>query len=301
MPEVKTQTSQTKSNHSHRLAVIADIHGILPSLETVLAEIMADPPDEIIVAGDIVGGSHPHQALALLREHNCRMILGNGEVNMLRMDSGTAPDAWWTARQFDLGRWIYHHLEKEDLDFLAGLPEQLTIKIENTEPIRVVHGSPQDINKLMLPEKEADVVKIALEYIRENILIFGHTHKPGIYRHNGKLAVNPGAVGNNLIGEPQLSYAILGWNGQVWEPEIHTLQPDIEKIKQSFIRAGFLEGTRPLGRAHLESIFTGKNTAVDFILHAVDLAHQAGLSEFKTIPDAFWLQAEDSFPWQFDL
>ena len=299
MTEKKYQTSH--SNHAPRLAVIADIHGMLPTLETVLAEIMTDPPDEIIVAGDIVGGPQPHETLALLREHNCRMILGNGEDNMLRMYRGTAPDAWWTERQFDFARWVYHHLEEEDFAYLAKLPEQLKFEIEGAKPIRVVHGSPHDINKLMLPQKEPDIIHKALEYIDENYLIFGHTHIPGIYRHNGKFAVNPGALSNNLVGIPETSYATLIWDGQAWNPEIYKSEPDFDRLKQSFIETGFLQATFPLGRTFLESIFTGANTTVDFILHAVDLAKKDGLCEFKTIPDKYWLEAVESFPWQLEI
>jgi putative phosphoesterase len=285
----------------YRLAVISDIHGMLPTLETVLAKIMVDPPDAIIVAGDIVGGPQPHETLALLREYNCRMILGNGEDNMLSMYRGTAPDAWWTERQFDFARWVYRHLEEEDFAYLAKLPEQLKFEVEGAEPIRVVHGSPRDINKLMLPKKEPDIIQKALEMIDENYLIFGHTHTPGIYRHNGKLAVNPGALSNNLVGVPEISYAIFVWDGQVWNPEIFKSEPDFDQLKQSFIKTGFLQATFPLGRTFLESIFTGANTTVDFILHAVGLAKKDGLAEFNTIPDKYWLEAAKSFPWQFDL
>lgn len=285
----------------YRLAVISDIHGMLPTLETVLAKIMVDPPDAIIVAGDIVGGPQPHETLALLREYNCRMILGNGEDNMLSMYRGTAPDAWWTERQFDFARWVYRHLEEEDFAYLAKLPEQLKFEVEGAEPIRVVHGSPRDINKLMLPKKEPDIIHKALEMIDENYLIFGHTHTPGIYRHNGKLAVNPGALSNNLVGVPEISYAIFVWDGQVWNPEIFKSEPDFDQLKQSFIKTGFLQATFPLGRTFLESIFTGANTTVDFILHAVGLAKKDGLAEFNTIPDKYWLEAAKSFPWQFDL
>ena len=299
MTEKKYHTSH--SNHAPRLAVIADIHGMLPTLETVLAEILTDPPDEIIVAGDIVGGPQPHETLALLREYNCRMILGNGEDNMLRMYRGTAPDAWWTGRQFDLARWTYHHLEKEDFEFLATLPEQLQFEIEGTEPIRVVHGSPQDINKLMLLNREPDIIQKALEMIDEQYLIFGHTHRPGIYPHNSKLAVNPGALSDNLIGKSQISYATLDWNVQAWEPTIHPRKPDIDSIKQMFITTGFMEAVQPLSRAFLENIQTGDDIIVAFIRYAVKLAQEAGLSDFKTIPDEYWLQAAESFPWQLEM
>lgn len=289
------------ANPAPRLAVIADIHGMLPSLETVLAEIMGNPPDEIIVAGDIVGGPQPHQTLTLLREHNCRMILGNGEANMLQMYRGAAPTTWWTERQFDLARWTYQHLENEDFEFLAELPEQMRFEIEGAEPILVVHGSPGDINKLMLLQKEPDIIRKALEMIEENYLIFGHTHRPGIYRHNTKLAINPGALSDNLIGKPQISYATLDWNGQTWEPEIHPLKPDIDKIKRTFITTGFLEATHPLSRAFLENVHTGNDVVVAFIRYAAGLAQKAGLSDFKTIPDKYWMQAAETYPWQFEI
>lgn len=285
----------------YRLAVIADIHGMLPPLETFLAEIMTDSVNAIIVAGDIVGGPQPHETLALLQEHNCRMILGNGEVNMLRMHRGTAPSVWWTDQQFALARWTYDHLEKEDFDFLLTLSEQIRFEIDGAEPIRVVHGAPNDVNKLMLPQKEPDIIKFALDYIEESYLIFGHTHIPGSYRHNGKLAVNPGALSNNLVGMPEVSYATLVWDGQTWEPCISKSEPAFDLLKESFVKTGFLQATRPLGRTFLESIYTGDNTSVDFILHAVDLAKKAGLTGFKTIPDKYWLEAAESFPWQFDI
>ncbi len=43
------------------IAILADIHGTLPPLEAVLAELCANPPDEIVVAGDFLSGPQPRE------------------------------------------------------------------------------------------------------------------------------------------------------------------------------------------------------------------------------------------------
>jgi len=132
-----------------RIAVIADIHGVLPSLKAVLSDLRKDPPDEIIVAGDFIGGPQPCETLSLLRENKCHFILGNGEDNMLKMHRRTAPEVWWTHQQFVLGRWIYRKLDDDHFKFLETLSEQHVFHKAGCAPFRVVHGSPWDINKLV--------------------------------------------------------------------------------------------------------------------------------------------------------
>jgi predicted phosphodiesterase len=46
-----------------RIAVLADIHGNLPALRAVLGELDRDPVDAVVVAGDVVGGPLPLEAL----------------------------------------------------------------------------------------------------------------------------------------------------------------------------------------------------------------------------------------------
>ena len=286
---------------STRIAILADIHGILPSLKAVFADLEAHSPDEIIIAGDFLGGPQPLETLALLESQNPLYIKGNGEANMLKMHRGTAPEAWWTHRQFDTGRWIYNRLREADFAFLEGLPEQWVIHPEGCEPLRVIHGAPWDINKLVFPHKEPEVFERAINAIPENVLVFAHTHLPEILRQDGRLAVNPGSVSNNLNGDTRASYATLTWAGEAWCPELHFVAYDLQDVVASFRETGFLEATRPLSRGFLESILSGENTGMDFILHAFCKAEEAGYRNMDAVPDEIWLEAESSFPWQFDL
>ena len=283
---------------SHRIVILSDIHGILASLNTALDEILRDPPDEIIVSGDFVGGPQSHETLARLRELNCHIILGNGEVRMLQMHHRTAPEAWWTLRQFDLGRFVFNQLTEDDLNFIDTLPEQLQLTFNDADPIRVVHATPWSTTQLMYPDRHPDLLQRALDEVEEKVLILGHIHQPGIYHVNGKLAVNAGALSNNLSGKSQISYASLAWDGDAWQPTIHTLQPDYEAIKTSFVETGFFDVAYPFSRAFWESIQTGEDTPFFLIESAFQRAEAAGLKDLEFVPDEHWLAAGEEFPWK---
>ncbi len=62
-----------------RYALISDIHGNLPALEAVLADIdKRDDVDGIYHLGDLVGyAPWPNEVVALLREHRINGIAGN--------------------------------------------------------------------------------------------------------------------------------------------------------------------------------------------------------------------------------
>jgi putative phosphoesterase len=285
----------------YKIVLLADIHGLLPPLEAVLAEVQAHSPDEIIIAGDFLGGPQPVEVLARLQSADCQFILGNGEVNLLNMRRGTAPREWWTHRQFDMGRWIYNRLDEAVFDFLESLPEQRVISPEGCKPLRVVHGSPWDNNKLVFPDQNPQDLSCALAMIPEDVLVFAHNHLPGIFRREGKLALNPGSVSNNLNGDLRASYATLTWDDAGWQPDLHYVAYDPAAVVETFKATGFLTDNRPLARAFLESILTAENTPLAYILFAWDKAQAAGFDGFTAVPDEVWLASEAIFPWQYDF
>ena len=65
-----------------RLAVLADIHGNLPALEAVLADLQQHDVDGIIIAGDLTGGGpYPVETIRLLRTLSCWIIRGNTKIS----------------------------------------------------------------------------------------------------------------------------------------------------------------------------------------------------------------------------
>ena len=60
-----------------RVAAISDIHGNLPALEAVLADIEREGVDEIVVGGDSVSWPWPAEVFDLLGSIGARMVRGN--------------------------------------------------------------------------------------------------------------------------------------------------------------------------------------------------------------------------------
>src|SRR5512144_3167962 len=79
-----------------RVAALFDIHGNLPALEAVLAELRHADVDQVVVGGDVVPGPMPRETLRrlLALDLPVHFIHGNGELAVLAQLS--APDAQTT-------------------------------------------------------------------------------------------------------------------------------------------------------------------------------------------------------------
>lgn len=203
---------------SYRLAVLADIHGNGPAFLRVLADIDRKAPvDAILVAGDMIGGPDQEEILSRLLDRNAVLILGNWERTVLDLMDGRLPDFYSTAHQFSLYRWSRDHLSLKMLSYLRTMPEQVIFSLPGADPIRMVHGTPDDIQEKLRPERNSKRLEDYLASLSERVMIFGHTHCPWSRILNAKLAFNPGAVrfAQNRMNDAQ--YAILEWQGQEWD------------------------------------------------------------------------------------
>ena len=280
-----------------RLAIMSDIHGNLPALKAVLQELQRYDMHGIIVAGDFTGGPHPAETLPLLRTLAARMIRGNGDTYLLRYSNGSAPIAWYSSRQFALLRWAHQHIDKETLAFLESLPEQRTVHLPDTSPIRVVHGSPSNSSQSIFPDREPDTLDRALAQVSEPVLICGHTHIPWSLERNGQLALNRGAVCGPLNGDTRAQFALLTWQDHRWRVEHHAVPYDLDLIRTDFCESGLLEEGGALARSFLLSIETGQNVAESFLAYAYRLAADAGFQECDVVPDEIWENAATTFDW----
>lgn len=76
-----------------RVAALYDIHGNLPALEAVLAEVESEGVDEVVVGGDVVPGPMPGACLDLLLglSRPVHFIRGNGERDVMAARNGSIP------------------------------------------------------------------------------------------------------------------------------------------------------------------------------------------------------------------
>lgn len=181
-----------------RLAVVSDIHGNLPALEAVLAEIARAQVDMVVNLGDIVSGPlWPAETAARLRALGWPTIRGNHERQVLAADVAamSATDAHARAR-----------LTASDLHWLASLPSELDLG----DGLWCCHGTPTSDVQYLLETVTDDFGLAGSPGVRAatpaelaqrltgcpaRTLLCGHTHRPRIVQAAGIQVANPGSVG----------------------------------------------------------------------------------------------------------
>lgn len=176
------------------VAVLSDIHGVLPALEAVLAEPAVAEADRIVLTGDIAAGPQPAEVLDRLVSLGERVtwVRGNADRELVLLARGgttSIPDpiAPWAAGQLTPGQ----------VELLGGLPHPVTLEVRGFGEVLFCHGSPRDDDEVVLVdtrlERWAEVFADLPEAVRT--IVCGHTHMPYARLAHGRLVVNPGSVG----------------------------------------------------------------------------------------------------------
>lgn len=176
------------------VAVLSDVHGVLPVLEAVLAEPDVAAADLVVVTGDHAAGPQPGAVLDLLRSLGDQVVLvrGNADrelVALARGESIEVPDA--------ITPWAARTLTSSQVELLAGLPHPLTIEVETFGPVVFCHGTPRDDEEVVLVDTRLDRWTEAFADLPDEVqtVVCGHTHMPFVRLVDRRLVVNPGSVG----------------------------------------------------------------------------------------------------------
>lgn len=241
-----------------KFAAVSDIHGNLPALEAVLADIAQEGVDAIVNLGDIVSGPlWPAEtadrlmplALPTLAGNHERQVLTQALRTMSATDRHTAP-----------------RLRPEHRAWLAALPPTLRWQPE----VLLCHGTPtSDLEYLMetvtpdhqpgvspgvraaSPAELAARLGTAMQGVAHGLILCGHTHVPRCERlADGRLVVNPGSVGLQAYddahphphfietGSPKASYALLTREAQGWQVTLRRVDYDCEAAAAQADRHG---------------------------------------------------------------
>lgn len=189
-----------------RIALISDIHGNLPALEAVLADIDSKNVDRIICLGDIVDlGPQPREVLHRIRSLNIPCVQGNHDPL-----TEEPPPLPILQKVLEKNRGM---LDEVDMKYLRELPAFIRIEIPNDDnignkekqqrPIQLlcVHGSPRsNTENLTADLSDAEMDGILLgegdeDEIDFDVLACGHTHVQMVRRWRGRTVLNVGSVG----------------------------------------------------------------------------------------------------------
>jgi predicted phosphodiesterase len=166
-----------------RIAALYDIHGNLPALEAVLAEVEREAPDAIVVGGDLAPGPLVGECLALLAPLGARYVMGNGDrETVAAFDGGTpqGPGTAFTARG----------LSRAQRDALAAFEPLVSLG-----GALFCHGSPRSDVEIVTTLTPDERLAPMLEGVEEAVVVCGHTHRQFDRRIAGRRVVNAGAVG----------------------------------------------------------------------------------------------------------
>ena len=177
------------------VAVLADVHGVLPVLEAVLAEPDVRAAECIVVCGDIAAGPQPVPVLdRLTAMDNIVLVRGNADRELAACARGTAAPG---GPGYEVDRWAAEQLPPRHVELLAGLPHPVTLEVAGFGPVVFCHGTPRDDEEVVLVdtrlERWAEVFADLPGDVRT--VVCGHTHMPFARLVDRRLVVNPGSVG----------------------------------------------------------------------------------------------------------
>lgn len=188
------------------VAVLSDIHAVLPALEAVLAEPEVRRADTIALTGDIVAGPQPNETMDLLLALGDRAlwVRGNADREVVEAAKGFAEPAE------GVSAWAGSELADEHVEFLAGLPFSTTAHVDGFGDVLFCHATPRDDEEVVVVdtrlERWAEVYADVPRDVRT--VVCGHTHMPFIRLVDGRQVVNPGSVGMPY-GRPGAHWALL--------------------------------------------------------------------------------------------
>lgn len=216
-----------------RIAFVSDIHGNLPALQAVVADIARRGVDQIINLGDSLSGPLlPEETARVLMAQDWLHLAGNHERQLLDrpVDRMGPTDAHARAR-----------LSPQALDWIAM--QRPTHRLD--DEVFLCHGSPRSDLEYFLETVTSEGLRLATtDEIAQRrgvtparLIACGHSHLPRALRApDGCLLLNPGSVGlpgydddhplQHWVdnGSPDARYAITERCGDgVWHAELHAV------------------------------------------------------------------------------
>jgi predicted phosphodiesterase len=201
----------------HPFALFSDVHGNLPGLEAILADIEYRDVEDVLCLGDLVGyGPCPNEVAALVRERGIPTLMGNYDqgIGFSTGDCGCAYKTDEQRREGDVSlAWTDEVTSQETRAYLRDLEDRFVLQTPAGE-LLAVHGSPRRINEYLFEDRPDSAMARMANDNPYRAILFGHTHVPyvrEVAREDGAstLFVNVGSAGRPKDGDWRVCYAIV--------------------------------------------------------------------------------------------
>jgi predicted phosphodiesterase len=192
------------------IAALYDIHGNLPALEAVLADIRQAAVDLVVVGGDVLPGPMPVETLDCLDrlEIPAAFIRGNGEREVLALIDGSSstviPELYRPAM-----RWVGEQLRPALRRWIEKWPQTATVEIPGIGPVLFCHATPRSDTELLTRITPEALVRPSFDGLTAPTVVCGHTHMQFERRIGSCRVYNAGSVGMPF-GAPGAYWLLLG-------------------------------------------------------------------------------------------
>ncbi len=207
-----------------KFAIVSDIHGNLPALNAIIADVEKNNIDNYIFAGDYcLSNPYPDQCISRIRNLNKKYSIRGNEESYLERLVGK-DQSTWTDGQMQISYYCYRKMSPENMNYLLSLPEQMKLVFRGIT-LHIAHSSEAFIADC--EHREWTTAKVAVRYkdkkitqeifhadiyryldenqqfqgilgeLENGIYIFGHSHIQWNYRTDDgkKILINPGSCG----------------------------------------------------------------------------------------------------------
>jgi putative phosphoesterase len=181
-----------------RVAALYDVHGNLPALDAVFAEVDGETSDVVVFGGDLVWGPWPSECLRRAESLGDRAVLLRGNCERLVLDGASPAHAWARDR-----------LSRAELARIATWPLTRTLEVDGLGPTLFCDATPRSEDEILTPESPEAAWEEALAGVDQPVVVCGHTHLQSERLLAGTRVVNPGSVGAPTI-RPVAWWAMLG-------------------------------------------------------------------------------------------
>jgi len=185
-----------------RVAALFDVHGNLPALEAVLAEVPADAA--IVLGGDVIAGPFPRETFDRLRSvgGRARWLRGNADRELTPGESGFMPP--------EVAAWVRQRLTADEIAWLHDLPDRLELDVDDLGRAFFCHASARNDLDVFLEDTPAEHVAPLFAGVDARVVVCGHTHLQFDRVVDGRRIVNAGSVGMTHEDEDGAYWALLG-------------------------------------------------------------------------------------------
>lgn len=228
-----------------RLAVLSDVHGVLPALEAVRKALKKEKPDVVLVAGDLVmNGPDPAGAIEALRQMESEgAIVVQGNTDVAVADADYAAAFPWLLEsgipepQRLAAEWAHDALDDDQLAWLRRLPAERRLRVGETL-VLLTHASPGSQTQGFDRDLDPTAVIELVARTDARVICCGHTHLPDVREFGWKVIVNAGSVGYVFDGEPTASWALVTLDGEDVATEIRRTEFDVLGVANAISARG---------------------------------------------------------------